>query len=287
MHSSFRQSTQLIPGSVLQLPAYTISAKINIAQGLGPGHVALRARQITLIAAEVQKLSKSGRLLRSPSTLVGQRFIRPLQAASDEITKTALVPFGRAIPDPELAEHSVHQLMLHAISQTTIANYQSASLNIYSQDEYMMNDCGQLRSKTLVYSEKLRYGFEHAVTNFRTPLGSLFTRRTVISQVDKPTGEMIESQMITTRVFYPARWLHLTGLHQGLETITASASRSWLFNCRLNVIRAVPKDSLIFEFCRDGNIRAVATLLRDGRGSVVDTSPDGWKPLHVSARSNA
>lgn len=72
------------------------------------------------------------------------------------------------------------------------------------------------------------------------------------------------------------------GIRNGLEAVVASGGRSWLFNCNITVTRPVPDDSLIFELCRTGQTRAVEALLEKGMASVVDTSPKGWKPLHVS-----
>lgn len=90
------------------------------------------------------------------------------------------------------------------------------------------------------------------------------------------------SQCITSFVFYPTKWVQQLGIRNGIEAVMASAGQSWLFNCRLTVTRAVPEDSLIFELCRTGQTRAVEILLNKRMGSVVDTSPKGWKPLHVS-----
>ena len=71
------------------------------------------------------------------------------------------------------------------------------------------------------------------------------------------------------------------GIQGGIEVVTASAGRSWLYNINMTVTRAVPEDSLIFELCSTGQTRAVEALLEKGMASVVDTSPRGWKPLHV------
>jgi hypothetical protein len=82
--------------------------------------------------------------------------------------------------------------------------------------------------------------------------------------------------------FYPTRWIQRVGFQHGLEVVMASAARRWALDCKLTATRAVPEDSLIFELCRTGQTRAVKTLLNKRLASVVDTSPKGWKPLHVS-----
>jgi hypothetical protein len=63
--------------------------------------------------------------------------------------------------------------------------------------------------------------------------------------------------------------------------VVSSAGQSWIFNCRITVTHALPEDSLIFDLCRTGQTRAVQTLFDKGLASVLDTSPKGWKPLHV------
>ncbi|KAJ4381820.1 hypothetical protein N0V86_003185 [Didymella sp. IMI 355093] len=60
----------------------------------------------------------------------------------------------------------------------------------------------------------------------------------------------------------------------------ASAGRSWLYNCKVTVTRAIPEDAMIFKLCLAGETKAVQMLLEEGQGTVVDTSPKGWKPLH-------
>ena len=71
-------------------------------------------------------------------------------------------------------------------------------------------------------------------------------------------------------------------IQNGLEAVVASGGRGWLFNCNITVTRRVPNDALIFELCRTGQTHAVEALSEKVMASVVDTSPKGWKPLHVS-----
>ncbi|KAL5117771.1 hypothetical protein ACEQ8H_004381 [Pleosporales sp. CAS-2024a] len=113
--------------------------------------------------------------------------------------------------------------------------------------------------------------------------GCLRLRKTVICHVNDFTGELEKSQTVTSIVFYPGRWLQLLGVRIGFEALAASAGRSWLYNCRVTVTRAVAEDALIFELCSAGESRAVQLLLERGQASVVDTSPKGWKPLHFAA----
>jgi hypothetical protein len=79
---------------------------------------------------------------------------------------------------------------------------------------------------------------------------------------------------------YPSRMLTTVGIKHGMDINMSIAETGWNFS--LNPIRAVPETSFIFDCCRTGNIDAVRMLISKGEASVMDTSPKGWTPLHVS-----
>lgn len=70
------------------------------------------------------------------------------------------------------------------------------------------------------------------------------------------------------------------GVQQGVEASMVNVQNGWHF--QINPVRAVPESSPIFDFCRTGQIRAAETLICNKYASVLDTSPRGWRPLHVS-----
>ncbi|KAK7187424.1 hypothetical protein PSPO01_06654 [Paraphaeosphaeria sporulosa] len=179
------------------------------------------------------------------------------------------------------SELQIQQLMLHAISKIAIAAFETTSLDILARDSYIVDECGQPRAKTFVYADRLRYSIHHTTSSFQTPLGPVWVRKTTIYPTNDPAAGSY--QTVTSIVFYPRTWMKCLGFQRGLEAAMSSAGRSWLLNCRVTLTRAVPEDSLIFELCRTGQTRAVETLLGKGLGSVVDTSPKGWKPLHFAA----
>jgi hypothetical protein len=167
--------------------------------------------------------------------------------------------------------------------------FEPTSLETFSQDGYTMTNNGVIHSKTFVYSKHLHYRVQYHTSSFRTAFGCLWIRTTEIhdgggtdknDNTDEDTAQ--KPQTVTSIVFYPTYWVQLLGIKNGLEALMAAGSRSWLLNCRITVTCAVPEDSLIFELCRTGQTKAVQALLSRGVGSVVDTSPRGWKPLHVS-----
>jgi hypothetical protein len=190
--------------------------------------------------------------------------------------------FEGAISKQALGSFSLQELMLRTISHTAIASFESTSLDILAQDGYMIDDCGQVRAKSFVHSRNLDYRVNHQASTYQTALGCLRVRKTTISRANEQTGDLETSQVVTSVVFYPNKHFQRLGIHNGLEAIIGSARRSWLYNCRVTVTRAVPESAIIFKLCLAGETRAVQMLLEDGQGSVVDTSPKGWKPIHVS-----
>jgi hypothetical protein len=239
-----------------------------------------RAPQI-LPATREASLPTKAHSKRSRSSLIGQHFLYRLPADSHHVDRGALIRFEKTPAKQALATLKIQELMLHAVSQTAIATFESTSLDILAQDGYMLDNCGQVRSKTFVYSENIRYRIHHQATSFRTALGCLWIRTTTIDHAHELDDQLENLRTVTSFVFYPVRWLQLLGVRNGFEAIIASAGRNWLYNCKLTVTRAVPQDSVIFKLCSAGEYRAVQMLLESGQASVVDTSPKGWKPLHV------
>ncbi|KAH7080966.1 hypothetical protein FB567DRAFT_562483 [Paraphoma chrysanthemicola] len=221
---------------------------------------------------------------RIPSPLLNsQHYIYPLSVPSRNITRRVLTQFEKSIPKQELSRITIQELMLRTISQTAVASFAPTSLDILAGDAYLMDECGQLRSKTFVYSTRLRLRVQRQTFSFRTILGHLWVRTTTTEYADEDFGETTKSQTVTSLAFYPRRCLQFLGVRNGLEAITALAGRSWIYNCRVTVTRAVPEDAIIFGLCSAGNTQAVQMLLDKGHASVVDTSPNGWKPLHYAA----
>jgi hypothetical protein len=216
--------------------------------------------------SETSKLDPLQPIDRAPST-------------NEALAANALQYLRRPVHEQSMPKFHIQQLMLHAIAQTAITSFESTSLEIFAHDGYMIDECGQSRAKTFVYGESLQYRIRHHTSSFRTALGHAWVRTTTIY----PTGNTTASsfQTVTSYVFYPTVWLRFLGFQRGLEAVMSSAGQSSIFNCRITVTRALPEDSLIFDLCRTGQTRAVQTLFDKRLASVVDTSPKGWKPLHV------
>jgi hypothetical protein len=81
-------------------------------------------------------------------------------------------------------------------------------------------------------------------------------------------------------IFRPATWLMRLGLAYEMHLALFRSSRVW--KGTFQTYQPVPNDSLIFEFCRTGNIEGVQQLLSRKEASVWDVNSNGWTPLHVS-----
>jgi hypothetical protein len=79
-------------------------------------------------------------------------------------------------------------------------------------------------------------------------------------------------------VFYPNACGKFLGLSWGL-LVSARSTSGWQFS--IQPFRAVAEDSLIFEFCRNGNLEGVRALFERREASPWDRDPTGQTPLWV------
>ena len=94
-------------------------------------------------------------------------------------------------------------------------------------------------------------------------------------------GRLDQCEHESTYTIYPAAWLVWLGIRRGFRLgFQSSPIQGW--KTTLKTYRPVPDDALIFNFCKDGNLPAVRTLLLGGQASVRDTDSWGCTPLHVS-----
>jgi hypothetical protein len=115
-------------------------------------------------------------------------------------------------------------------------------------------------------------------------LGSIWIRTSTLKVAEASSISAGQLEVITSFIFYPASWLSRVGLKYGAEAnLQWSPMAGWKFN--VATVRAVPENSYIFDFCREGNVKAVMRLIERGDASLEDTSPKGWTPLHVSTFS--
>ncbi|OAG13564.1 hypothetical protein CC77DRAFT_1067776 [Alternaria alternata] len=265
--------------SVIQSLSSRLPTKVKVHDEIERYGTAKAAQRDLLRSTEIDDASGWIAVQSVPSKYVGQRSLRRMKSPNT----ATLQPLGEMLIKHPSIDYKVQELMLHAIAQTAVTTFESTSMEIFAQDGYTIDACGQLRTKTFVYAENLRYHVNHHVSTFRTALGCAWLRTTTLHHDNKSSKRQRKLQIIRSLILYPTRWLQYMGIQNGLEAVVASGGRSWLFNCNITVTRPVPDDALIFGLCRTGQTRAVEALLEKGMASVVDTSPKGWKPLHFAA----
>lgn len=120
----------------------------------------------------------------------------------------------------------------------------------------------------------------HRMSSMGMLLGSIWVRYSTLKVETEGTASAGRAEVITSFIFYPSSWFSRLGFRAGAEAnIQFSPNTGWRFH--VTPVWAVPESSLIFDFCRTGNVAAVKQMLARGDASVKDTSPKGWTPLHV------
>jgi hypothetical protein len=142
--------------------------------------------------------------------------------------------------------------------QSCMPSLSDASANATSSKNQA---CSKLLSS---FSSKSRLGSIH-----------LITVTTACSQEQFPQSNTFS----TILVLHPSQWLQYCGVRKGIrmELLLSSTGLS----CNLKPYHAVPDDSSIFMYCRDGNVEAVKTLFGQRKASPWDTNSRGFTPLFV------
>lgn len=109
----------------------------------------------------------------------------------------------------------------------------------------------------------------------RTFFGTFYLRSTIYE--DRGVSHCKNFYM-----FHPANWLVSLGVKTSLDVLISRSTQGWKNNLSSRTFRAVSKDALIFQFCKNGNLEGVKTLLARGDASLMDRSPSGLTLLHVS-----
>ena len=123
-----------------------------------------------------------------------------------------------------------------------------------------------------------------------TFVGTIRATSTTTLQTSRRTGDPTpyhqqdQYEHKASFTIYPAPWMIRLGIQYCLHLgFLSSSTRGW--KNTLKTFCPVPDDALIFEFCRQGNVPAVRSLLSRGHASVRDTDSLGHTPLHVSLQA--
>ena len=202
-------------------------------------------------------------------------------------------------PPTRLSQRAMNTFMNHSLSGTgTVEDLMNQTIdqmapfdpvgskgyNGYNEPvegDYQHMNGYQKRNRAFRHS---RPRVSHGASSMGVLVGNIWTRTaTVHIDVETdPKKTQEEVEVITSYVYYPADWLMKVGFNHGIEATLKQSGTTAGWNFVLNPIHAIPRDSIIFEFCKQGNVEAVALMMQRGETSVRDTSPEGWTPLHVS-----
>lgn len=185
---------------------------------------------------------------------------------------------------------TVQDLMSRAITHVT--KFEAASLGHYNPGgcdfgttrpaqpnaaELSSSEYGEDIPRT---SRLFRSRVCHRVSAYGSAFGCVWVRTSTVHIGMHSSATSGDFETVTSFIFYPASWLKRVGVRSGVEVSMVNGHNGWQF--QLSPVRAVPEGSQIFELCKSGQVKFVESLIATGHASVVDTSPKGWTPLHVS-----
>ena len=211
--------------------------------------------------------------------------VSDIQASIRFSVESALLPMaGRAFDGSEFAkavndEIQRASMMLctkhssHAVSIQDTLSRGNPAARITSEGR-MSNSLNTACSASTDCTE-----IHHYISATETVFGTIWLR----TSTKKVIAHFKAAHVITSFVYFPSWWLTKFGFKNGIGVSLSNSAKGWQVS--LNPFRAVPDDTLIFDFCKAGNIKAVQRLLSRGDASVQDTSSKGWTPLHVSYAS--
>lgn len=114
----------------------------------------------------------------------------------------------------------------------------------------------------------------------KTPLAKVYSESRTRKILVKGSFENYTSYETNyNSLLYPPAWMNILPLSFGVQ-ITARCTSGWEFS--IEPFRVIPDDSLIFEFCREGNLSGVRSLLKRRTASPWDRDAAGRTPLWVS-----
>lgn len=172
--------------------------------------------------------------------------------------------FGCVSSNKEMEPTDVHILRRERESSDSTVNYATSKKPFWIKRNMRRNDF-VLKS----FIGKIYVRLRTNVLEYSLPIGRL------------KDGENVKYEHVTSLCACPAPWLVKIGVNYGLN-VEFHKSAIWGWKHALSTIRLVPDDAMIFEFCKEGNLSGVQTLLSGGRASVRDTDSCGKTPLFVS-----
>lgn len=181
------------------------------------------------------------------------------------------------------ASHTLQENLSHEISTDQLSS--GSELISSDNEQILQNEKAALAAPAVKRPLQMSSRVTKVFTT-KTVLGTIYVKSAVrnsceaFSHHDHNITHSIESYHETSFILHPAEWLVWLGMKTGLSGTISKSTQGWK-----NTLRAfyvIPDNSLIFEFCRSGNIDGIRSLLARGDASVWDKNSIGETPLHVS-----
>lgn len=138
-------------------------------------------------------------------------------------------------------------------------------------------------TKSICRRRRIRRGFRNTTSINEFFGGTIYIRSDTYEVGTNLSSASNNSDILETEtafIYHPAAWLLRRCFAFGVRALVVKAAQGWKY--QLSTFRAVPDNSLIFEFCEDGNLEGVRSLLARREASPWDVNSLGGTPLHVS-----
>ena len=184
---------------------------------------------------------------------------------------------AEATPVDSTMKNPVHQNAFCKVSEeATEKTTDESSIKTLSRTGHIPNSRSR-RKQTLAWNDAvMEFGFGTVYIQSKTSCSEL--KRTDVVTRSSLDDEYEHESSFTVS---PAAWLVSLGFKYGLHfSLVKSSIRGW--KQTLSTSCHVPDDALVFEFCKQGNVSGVRSLLLRGDASVRDIDSQGRTPLFVS-----
>ncbi|KAI0148396.1 hypothetical protein GGR57DRAFT_515374 [Xylariaceae sp. FL1272] len=274
--------THYLHASTLSTPAE------SMGEGSLPPAYTPRVDKVTI---SISKEAKRRDWL-SPTTLKNecQKAITPTpindsSMTSNRVVRAFLQQSMRMAVDDLFESDTIEGLLEHTINNVT--EFEAQSCGSYTSNDYEIHNGAKLYTDQACQNPFTSFTRAsrvcHRTSSVGVLFGSIWVRTSTLRLATTSASPSRDFQITTSFIFYPSPWLTKIGLGQGVEASLQNSKGGWKFD--FNPIRAVPDNSLIFELCKDGDVKGVQRLLRRNEASIKDTSSQGWAPLHFAAQA--
>ncbi|KAF2176130.1 hypothetical protein K469DRAFT_608169, partial [Zopfia rhizophila CBS 207.26] len=214
--------------------------------------------------------------------LVSDISVENIQASMENELKTAVEGYFQSGKFAQMMNNTIQRAI--EVKSTYHGRYIETTVSHRNpSDSDSGTEDGQFRKPANSEHRISRTRICHSTSARGTLFGNVWLRTSTLKVDDSDVTGGGKCEIISSIIFYPAQWVNKIGLGYGMEANLTTSSSGWGFN--VSPIRAVPDDSLIFDFCKTGNLPAVRRLIARGDASVRDTSSKGWTPLHFAAEA--